>query len=192
MDYQKIYYSICERGKSERDLDYSEVHHIRPKCLGGSNDIDNLTRLTYREHYIAHWLLVKMYPKERGINYAFLCMLRKHSEGRILTSRMFDSIKRNYSRYKKFHCTLPNPGKSKKSREAARKRMLTDNPNKGGSTNHTARSIEVEYYDGKKEIYAYGKQLAEEKEISYSTVKRLIRYKCESKKHSIKSIKQIK
>jgi hypothetical protein len=36
-----------------------EKHHCLPKALGGSNKKDNLVSLTYREHFLAHWLLVK-------------------------------------------------------------------------------------------------------------------------------------
>lgn len=37
-----------------------ERHHIKPRCLGGTNDKKNIVRLTYREHFLAHWLLTKM------------------------------------------------------------------------------------------------------------------------------------
>lgn len=36
---------------------YCEVHHIVPRSLGGSDDADNLIRLTARQHYVAHWML---------------------------------------------------------------------------------------------------------------------------------------
>ena len=36
---------------------YCEVHHIVPRSLGGSNDADNLIRLTARQHFVAHWIL---------------------------------------------------------------------------------------------------------------------------------------
>jgi hypothetical protein len=35
------------------------VHHIVPRSLGGSDDADNLIRLTARQHYIAHWMLAR-------------------------------------------------------------------------------------------------------------------------------------
>lgn len=38
---------------------YAEVHHIVPRSLGGSNDADNLIRLTARQHFIAHWMLAR-------------------------------------------------------------------------------------------------------------------------------------
>ena len=38
---------------------YAEVHHIVPRSLGGSDDADNLIRLTARQHFIAHWMLAR-------------------------------------------------------------------------------------------------------------------------------------
>jgi 5-methylcytosine-specific restriction endonuclease McrA len=63
MNYKKIYDLLCSRGQTVRSLDYIEKHHIIPKCLGGNDSEENLTRLTAREHYIAHWLLHKIYKK---------------------------------------------------------------------------------------------------------------------------------
>lgn len=37
--------------------EYKERHHIVPKCIGGTNDKDNLIDLYAREHFIAHKLL---------------------------------------------------------------------------------------------------------------------------------------
>lgn len=38
---------------------YCEVHHIVPKSLGGTNNKDNLIKLTARQHYVAHWILAR-------------------------------------------------------------------------------------------------------------------------------------
>ena len=40
---------------------YCEVHHIAPRSLGGSDDADNLVKLTARQHYIAHWMLARAF-----------------------------------------------------------------------------------------------------------------------------------
>jgi hypothetical protein len=48
----------------------TERHHIIPKCMGGSNSKDNLVKLTPSEHYIAHQLLVKIFPTNSKILYA--------------------------------------------------------------------------------------------------------------------------
>lgn len=57
MDYEKNYYDYINYVKNiDRKLDYSEIHHIIPRCLGGSNDKSNLVVLTAREHFLAHYL----------------------------------------------------------------------------------------------------------------------------------------
>jgi len=68
MNYQKIYNSLIERGKNRKIEFYTERHHIIPRCMGGLDNIDNLVDLTPEEHYLAHQLLVKIYPK----NYALV------------------------------------------------------------------------------------------------------------------------
>lgn len=80
MNYKNIYYKIIENAKKEtengsRQLGYFEKHHILPKSLGGSNDENNLVKLTAREHFICHWLLVKMYDKGTNERYKMLCAL---------------------------------------------------------------------------------------------------------------------
>ena len=39
---------------------YTEKHHIIPKSLGGDDSRENLIRLTAKEHFVAHMLLVRM------------------------------------------------------------------------------------------------------------------------------------
>ena len=46
---------------------YTEVHHIVPKCMGGTNDTSNLVRLTGQEHFNAHLLLAKAHPTVNGL-----------------------------------------------------------------------------------------------------------------------------
>jgi hypothetical protein len=58
--YADIYYSIIERSRNRILEGYSEKHHVIPQSLGGSNDINNIVKLTAREHFICHLLLTKM------------------------------------------------------------------------------------------------------------------------------------
>ena len=67
MDYQRIYTDLITRAKHRTTDLFCERHHIIPTCLGGSNDPDNLVRLTPEEHYVAHQLLVKLHPHHKGI-----------------------------------------------------------------------------------------------------------------------------
>lgn len=58
--YRHWHDAIIERARGRGTIDeYTENHHIIPKSMGGNNTKDNLVRLTYREHYLIHWLLVK-------------------------------------------------------------------------------------------------------------------------------------
>lgn len=58
--YSKLYYNITSNAKQRITEGYTELHHIIPQSMGGSNDKENLVELTAREHFICHWLLVKM------------------------------------------------------------------------------------------------------------------------------------
>jgi hypothetical protein len=55
--YTKWYFSIVDAAKSTSG--YTEQHHIIPKCLGGTDDADNLVNLSAREHFVCHWLQLK-------------------------------------------------------------------------------------------------------------------------------------
>ena len=93
MDYQRIYDALIERSR-ERILEgYVEIHHIIPRCLGGSDEVDNLATLTAREHYIAHQLLVKLNPDSIGLVYAARLMtISKNRPGRI-NNRLYEWLK---------------------------------------------------------------------------------------------------
>lgn len=58
-----------------RELDgYTETHHIIPRCMGGTNEPTNLVKLTYREHFITHWILYRLHPNNKRLAYAFSAM----------------------------------------------------------------------------------------------------------------------
>jgi len=74
--FLKRYFKICSRGydrgkKSEKNY---HIHHIIPISMGGSNHPSNLTKLTYREHYLAHYLLYKTLPNNEKANYCWITM----------------------------------------------------------------------------------------------------------------------
>jgi len=70
MDYQNHYNKLIDRAKNRLLEGYTEKHHIIPRCINGSNNIDNIVVLTPEEHYVAHQLLVKIYPNEPKLIYA--------------------------------------------------------------------------------------------------------------------------
>jgi hypothetical protein len=92
MNYKQHYDNLINRAKNRQIIGYKEKHHIIPKCLGGNNSKINLVELTPEEHFVAHQLLVKIYPTERKLVYALsaLCM----SKNNIRNNKMFGWIKR--------------------------------------------------------------------------------------------------
>jgi hypothetical protein len=58
------------------DCAYVEKHHRIPKSLGGSNDKANIVRLSFRKHFLAHWLLTKCTVglDKQKMCLAFACM----------------------------------------------------------------------------------------------------------------------
>ncbi len=76
MDYKKIHDKIIERAKTRKLEGYVEKHHIIPKCMNGTNEKNNLVKLTAREHFLIHWLLHEMYPDNSDLRYAFWSMCR--------------------------------------------------------------------------------------------------------------------
>lgn len=105
MDYQKHYDRLIETRKSRESIsgEYYENHHIIMKSMGGTNDSDNLIKLTAREHFLAHWLLWKIH-KNRQTAYAFATftsMFRgKNHKNRpkITSSRGYAEAREAYSR----------------------------------------------------------------------------------------------
>lgn len=43
MDYQKHYNNLIDRARNRLLENYTENHHIIPKCMNGSNDLVSLT-----------------------------------------------------------------------------------------------------------------------------------------------------
>lgn len=70
MNYVKHYEALIERAKNRTLEGYKESHHIIPKCMGGSDSDENLVNLTASEHYVAHQLLLKIYPTNHKLAYA--------------------------------------------------------------------------------------------------------------------------
>ena len=76
MDYAAIYDDLITRALGRSRHGYMERHHIVPKCLGGGNREENLVYLTAKEHFIAHKLLVRIYPSVYGLAQALIAMGR--------------------------------------------------------------------------------------------------------------------
>ena len=141
MDYSKHYHTLIQRAKSRVLEGYVEKHHILPKCIGGTDELHNLVALTPEEHFVAHQLLVKMFPDNHKLIYA---------------ARMMCSTTQNHKRQNKLYGWLrksikeTTPRKKRKKETTPRKKRILseDHKNKislsgkGRKHNHTIESIQ--------------------------------------------------
>ena len=102
MNYERIYNQIIDKRRSNPCNGYVEKHHIIPRSLGGTDDVDNLVSLTAREHFICHYLLAKMYPKESfewyKMNHAFMYMkCKSYNQDRYFNSKLYEALRGNFS-----------------------------------------------------------------------------------------------
>lgn len=99
MNYKRIHDLIIERAKNRTLEGYKECHHIIPRCMGGTDEPENLVELTPEEHFVVHQLLVKMYPEHGGLIYAANQMCIGHKGKR--TNKRYGWLKRKYSKQRK-------------------------------------------------------------------------------------------
>lgn len=130
MDYFKHYRLLVERARLRFIDEYTEEHHILPRCMGGDNSKENLVRLTPEEHYLAHQLLVKMYPDNLHLAHAanMMCVNRN-------TNKLYGWLRRRLSQ----SMTINNPNKDGKARRAYNKRHGA--PNKGYKHSEETRRL---------------------------------------------------
>lgn len=101
MNYFNIYEKLINRAKDRKILDYTEKHHIIPRCMNGTDDKENLVDLTAREHFIAHLLLIKIYPKKYSLIKAVMMMCvgsRKQQKEHRSMNRMYGWLREKFSK----------------------------------------------------------------------------------------------
>ena len=97
MNYKLHYEKLINRAKDRKINGYTETHHIIPRCMNGTDDKDNLVDLTAREHFIAHLLLLKIYPKQYSLIKALNMMCMGHTEHRSM-NRMYGWLREKFSK----------------------------------------------------------------------------------------------
>ena len=58
--YHRWNYQIIDKARRRgQPKGYYEKHHVIPKCMDGKDTEWNIVNLTFREHFLVHWLLTK-------------------------------------------------------------------------------------------------------------------------------------
>ena len=138
MNYNRVYNELIENAKhrgwtKKTAPTYVECHHIIPRSLGGSNSKDNLVFLTYREHFLGHWLLFKLatgLDKSKMANAWFrMCQVNEFQSR--CTSKHYSRARKAFSDN--------NPFKQSSIIESVRRRMTDNNPMKNPEISNKVR-----------------------------------------------------
>lgn len=140
MNYKRLHDGIIERAKVRiKPEEYSEKHHIVPRCIGGTNEQSNLVNLTAREHFIIHYLLTKIYPDNSKLlrAWAALSCWKPHRSKRSINinSRFYKIAREKFSQVHSSRLVTEETRKriglsrlgrkhSKKSKQAISKSLL--------------------------------------------------------------------
>ena len=138
--YSKVYFSTIDKAvkrgwKKERGR---ERHHIIPSSLGGSDDKSNLVYLTCREHFLCHWMLVKITVGEyrSKMIYALMGMRAENDHQEryhtVFTARVYEHYRIEHARiHSETMKGRPawNKGKKLEGEELERQRERTRNRN---------------------------------------------------------------
>lgn len=106
MNYQKHYNKLIERARNRLLEGYVENHHIIPRCMNGTNDATNIVALTPEEHYVAHQLLVKIYPNELKLVYAAKMMTIGSLKNCGRNNKLYGWLRTKFSNIQKGHVVL--------------------------------------------------------------------------------------
>ena len=99
LTYEEFINNILEtRGRFACGDEYHERHHIKPKCMDGTNEEDNLIDLFAREHFEAHRLLALENPENEKVVYAWWMMShgakREYQDRYIVTPEEYEEAKK--------------------------------------------------------------------------------------------------
>ena len=173
-----------ERIKLKRQGVYFEGHHILPKYKGGSGNSNrpknnsNIVLLTPREHFLAHWLLWRIY-RDRKSALAFHKMLSSNDKQiRITSSRGYAEAREAFrktnlgNQYGKGQKKIISEEQKKKQSEIMRGRYIgelnpfygkkhsNDTKNKISESRKNINKEKIWNYSGKKMVFKDGVLIA--------------------------------
>jgi hypothetical protein len=129
--YTNWYFQIINLAKSRSSFEnqYQEKHHIIPKSLGGTDAHDNLVKLTAREHYVCHRLLVRMciLPKhKKSMAWGLHLMMHRvnpYQDRYLPKSKTYELVREEFKRIQQEVPYVRTPEHNARVAEANRKRL---------------------------------------------------------------------
>lgn len=182
-NFVKTEVRLGKRPKNKKDYannfrgkQYFEFHHIVPKCMGGDESEDNYIALTAREHFLAHYLLIKIYPNDYklGIAFGMFCM-NKHNFNHTIcyfNSRLYESVKSHID----YGATSRGKKRSeefcKKVSEGNRGKKHSDEWNRHVAENHADCSGEKNSMYGRKHTEESKALMSEHQKLTFTPERR--------------------
>lgn len=96
MNYNRIYDELISKAtKREYVKELYEIHHIVPRSWGGGDNVLNLVKLTLREHFMAHLLLLRTAasPQQRNSMLWALNIMINSQRYPSANSRVYEKIR---------------------------------------------------------------------------------------------------
>ena len=97
--YLKWYLQLCSQHSAATTI---EKHHIVPRSFGGSDEQANIVKLSPRQHFIAHMLLLRCtngkYKRSAAMAaHYMLSGCKNHKRGNLATSRIYEMLRKEVS-----------------------------------------------------------------------------------------------
>lgn len=126
MNYDKLHRTlVLKYGSWEKPEEtYTERHRILPGCLGGEYVEGNAFYVPARVHFLCHYLLVKIYPKNEGLNHALFRMSNSRKYG----SKVYKWAKEQWVEHMKIANPSTQPSTKEKRAEHMRIRHISGDP----------------------------------------------------------------
>ena len=145
--YEEFIQNILNtRGRFACGEEYHERHHIVPRCMGGTNNENNLIDLYAKEHFEAHRLLAVENPCNSNLVYAWNMMRNSKNKDYEITAEEYEEVKKVLSSAASGD---GNPFYGKKHSQETREIMSKNHANIFGENNpfygkhHTIETIEI-------------------------------------------------
>jgi hypothetical protein len=141
--YTDWYYSIVNNAKLRKinKEDYMEQHHIIPKSLGGPNSKLNLVKLTPREHFVCHLLLIRMTQGKVRSKFIFAAAMMAGHNNKKRKSRIYQQLRKQNSIQRKEFIKEHGPNKGMLGKKHTKEWCANHSKKMSGSGNPMYKCI---------------------------------------------------
>lgn len=161
--YTTWYFNLISKAQTRSIFGYVEKHHIIPKCLGGTDNPDNIIKLTAREHFVCHRMLTKMVDSQVKYKLIFAAWQQsrpsKNKDVKI-SSRTYETLRKqlseSYTGRKRKPFTEETKANMKAAAKTRRKATLTKEQ-KDKQTDHLRKLAKERNQTGSNNHF-YGKK----------------------------------